>query len=211
MSCQASRGAELGLMGCHTCGLVVRAGALHKVRCPRCGSHLHYRKPNSLTRTWALLLTAIVMYIPANLLPVMYASAFGNTQGDTIMSGVIYFLKHGDWPLALVIFVASIMVPMLKMLALIYLLLSVQRHSRLRHRQRTQLYRITELMGRWSMVDVFVVALMAAIVQLGALAEITPGPGAVAFASVVILTMLAALAFDPRLIWDHQEQLAAHD
>ena len=211
MSCQASRGAELGLMGCHTCGLVVRAGTLHEARCPRCGSHLHYRKPNSLTRTWALLLTAIIMYIPANLLPVMYASAFGNTQGDTIMSGVIYFLKHGDWPLALVIFVASIMVPMLKMLALIYLLLSVQRHSRIRHRQRTQLYRLPELLSRRSMVDVFVVALMAAIVQLGALAEITPGLGAVAFASVVILTMLAALAFDPRLIWDHQEQFEAHD
>lgn len=211
MSCQASRGAELGLIGCHTCGLVVRAGATHEASCPRCGSHLHYRKPNSLTRTWALLLTAIIMYIPANLWPVMYASAFGNTQGDTIMSGVIYFLQHGDWPLALVIFVASIVVPMLKMLALIYLLLSVQRRSRIRHRQRTQLYRITELMGRWSMVDVFVVALMAAIVQLGALAEIAPGPGAIAFASVVILTMFAALSFDPRLIWDHQEQLEANE
>ena len=198
-------------MGCHTCGLVVRAGAAHAARCPRCGSHLHYRKPDSIARTWALLITAMVMYIPANLLPVMYASALGSTQGDTIMSGVIYFLKYGDWPLALIIFVASIMVPMLKMLALIYLLLSVQRRSRLRHRQRTQLYRITELMGRWSMVDVFVVALMAAIVQLGALAEIAPGPGAIAFAAVVILTMFAALAFDPRLIWDHQEQLEAHE
>lgn len=209
MNSHISRAMGLGLMGCHTCGLVVRAADAASACCPRCGSHLHYRKPNSITRTWALLLTAMIMYIPANVLPVMYASAFGNRQGDTIMSGVVYFLKHGDWPLALIIFIASITVPMFKMLALIYLLLSVQRRSHIRQRQRTQLYRITELMGRWSMVDVFVVALMAAIVQLGALAEITPGLGALAFASVVILTMFAALSFDPRLIWDHHEQLEA--
>jgi paraquat-inducible protein A len=186
-------------MACHICGLVARA---------RPGHHL---KPNSLSRTWALLLTAMMMYVPAMALPVMQTSAFGSTQGDTIMSGVIYFLKGGDWPLALVIFVASVMVPILKMMALIYLLISVQRHSRLRHRQRTVLYRITEIMGRWSMVDVFVIAIMAALVQMGNLAQITPGLGAVAFASVVILTMFAALSFDPRLIWDHQEQLQHHE
>lgn len=211
MRCQALRAAEQGLMGCHTCALVVRARPGHSQCCPRCGSSLHFRKPNSLARTWALLITAILMYVPAMALPVMHTASFGVVQGDTIMSGVIYFLMHGDWPLALVIFVASVTVPLLKMLALIYLLFSVQRKSRYRYRQRTRLYRLTELMGRWSMVDVFVIALMAALVHLGALAEITPGLGAAAFATVVVLTMFAALAFDPRLIWDHQEQLKDND
>ncbi|HHH40356.1 MAG TPA: paraquat-inducible membrane protein A [Sedimenticola sp.] len=210
-SCLTHRAIDAGLMGCHICGLVARARPGHHQRCPRCGAALHYRKPNSLSTTWALLLTAMLMYIPAMGLPVMQTAAFGSTQGDTIMSGVIYFLKHGDWPLALIIFVASVMVPILKMLALVYLLVSVHRHSRMRHRQRTVLYRITELMGRWSMVDVFVIAIMAALVQMGNLARITPGLGAVAFAGVVVLTMLAALAFDPRLIWDHQERLKHHE
>ncbi len=210
MSSCTGRAAEQGLMGCHTCALVVRARPGQEVHCPRCGSSLHFRKPNSLARTWALLITAMLMYVPAMALPVMQTASFGKVQADTIMSGVVYFLKHGDWPLALVIFVASVIVPLLKMLALIYLLFSVQRRSRYRRRERTRLYRITELMGRWSMVDVFVIALMAALVHLGALAEITPGPGAAAFAAVVVLTMFAALAFDPRLIWDHQEKLEDH-
>ncbi len=198
-------------MGCHICGLVMRGRAGHGLLCPRCGVAVHVRKPHSLARTWALLSTAMLMYIPAMALPVMQTSYFGNTQRDTIMSGVVYFLKHGDWPLALVIFVASVLVPLLKMIALLYLLISVQRHSLFRHRERTRLYRITELIGRWSMVDVFVVALMAALVQLGALASIAPGLGAMAFASVVVLTMFAAMAFDPRLIWDHQERIQDHE
>jgi paraquat-inducible protein A len=222
MSCSGFRAAEQGLVGCHLCGLVVRAKAGHGWYCPRCGSALHFRKPNSIGRSWALLITAMIMYIPANALPVMHTTSLGNTQGDTILSGIVYFLKHGDsgivyflkhgdWPLALIIFVASVMVPLLKMIALGYLLISVQRHSLIRHRQRTLLYRITELVGRWSMVDVFVVALMVALVHLGNLAEINPGFGALAFSAVVILTMVAAMSFDPRLIWDHQEQLKDHD
>ena len=211
MSCRGFRAAEQGLVGCHLCGLVVRAKAGHGLYCPRCGSTLHFRKPNSIGRSWALLITAMIMYIPANALPVMHTTSLGNTQGDTILSGIVYFLKHGDWPLALIIFVASVMVPLLKMIALGYLLISVQRHSLIRHRQRTILYRITELVGRWSMVDVFVVALMVALVHLGNLAEINPGFGALAFSAVVILTMVAAMSFDPRLIWDHQEQLKNHD
>jgi len=211
MSCPAQRAADLGLMGCHICGLVVRGRSGHGLLCPRCGAAVHFRKPNSLSRTWALLITAMLMYIPAMALPVMETSYFGNTQGDTIMSGVVYFLKHGDWPLALVIFVASVLVPLLKMIALVYLLVSVQRHSLFRHRERTRLYRITELIGRWSMVDVFVVALLVALVQLGALASIAPGLGAMAFAAVVILTIVAAMSFDPRLIWDHQERIHSHE
>ena len=207
MNCRAHRAAEQGLMGCHVCGLVVRAVTAPGLHCPRCGSHLHFRKPHSLSRTWALLITAVLMYLPANALPVMKTTSFGATSADTIMSGVVYFLKHGDWPLALVIFIASVLIPLLKMIALAFLLWSVHRHSRFRHRERTVLYRITELIGRWSMVDVFVVALLVALVHMGNLADIQPGLGAMAFASVVILTMIAAMTFDPRLIWDHQEKL----
>jgi len=197
------RAKELGLAGCHTCGLLLRLPETGHAHCPRCASPLHLRTPNSISTTWALLIAAIAMYLPANIFPVMAVTSLGNTQADTIMSGVIYFLKHGDWPLALIIFVASVLVPLLKMLALTYLLVSVQRRSPFRKHQRTKLYRITELVGRWSMVDVFVVALLVALVQVGQLATIEPGVGAIAFASVVILTMVAALRFDPRLIWDH--------
>lgn len=199
-----TRARDLGMVSCHTCMLLVKMPATGHGRCPRCHSPLHYRKPNSLAATWAFLIAAAIMYIPANVLPVMKVTSIAGTQADTIMSGVMYFLLHGDWPLALIIFVASVLVPLLKMLALTYLLISVQRRSTLRRQQRTRLYRITELVGRWSMVDVFVVALMTALVQLQALATIEPDDGARAFASVVILTMLAAMSFDPRLIWDHQ-------
>jgi paraquat-inducible protein A len=137
----------------------------------------------------------------------MTVVSLGKSQSDTILSGVSYLLFHGDWPLALIVFVASVMVPLLKILALIYLLLSVQRRSPLRKVQRTRMYRLVELVGRWSMVDIFVVSLLAALVQVGALVTIEPGVGAIAFCAVVILTMLAALNFDPRLIWDHEDQL----
>jgi paraquat-inducible protein A len=197
------RAIDRSLASCHTCGLLLQLPPGRHGHCPRCGDAVHLRKSNSIRNTWALLLAAVAMYLPANVLPIMTVTSLGNTQSDTIMSGVIYFLKHGDWPLALIIFVASVLVPLLKMIALAYLLLSVQRRSPLRRNQRTRLYRVTELVGRWSMVDVFVVALMAALVQVGELATIEPAAGAVAFASVVILTMLAAMAFDPRLIWDH--------
>ena len=197
------RAIDRSLASCHTCGLLLQLPPGRQGRCPRCGDAVHLRKSNSIRNTWALLLAAVALYLPANVLPIMTVTSLGNTQSDTIMSGVIYFLKHGDWPLALIIFVASVLVPLLKMIALAYLLLSVQRRSPLRRNQRTRLYRVTELVGRWSMVDVFVVALMAALVQVGELATIEPAAGAVAFASVVILTMLAAMALDPRLIWDH--------
>ena len=206
------RARDLGLASCHTCSLLVRLPASGHVHCPRCGSPVHLRKPNSVSTTWALLIAAIIMYLPANLLPVMATTWLGTTQADTIMSGVIYLLHH-DWPLAVIVFVASVLVPLLKILALLYLLISVQRKSPLRMAQRTRLYRVTELVGRWSMVDVFVVALMAALVQVGALATIEPGGGALAFAAVVILTMLAAMNFDARLIWDQygeQHGIAEH-
>jgi paraquat-inducible protein A len=191
-------------VGCMDCGLLIpmTSAAQQEETCPRCGSTLHSRHQNSLNRTWALLITAIILYIPANLLPITLTTALGKTEGDTIMQGVIYFLFSGDWPVALVIFTASILVPMLKMIALTYLLISVQRHSPHRPLNRTKIFRIVEFVGRWSMIDVFVVTIMVALVQLKAVASMQAGSGAIFFCGVVIITMLAAESFDPRLIWD---------
>ncbi len=198
--------AQLGLLSCHVCGLLSRAapgaGALC---CPRCAAPLHLRKPASVSRCWALLIAAMILYVPANLLPMMKTSSLFGSQSDTILSGVVYFWTSGSWYLALIIFFASIMVPMLKMLALMLLLVSVQRRSRWQQAQRARLYRLVEFVGRWSMLDDYVVAVIVALVQLKALATIQPGPGAAAFGAVVVLTMFAAMAFDPRLIWDTSE------
>jgi paraquat-inducible protein A len=181
----------------------VQAGVI--LKCPRCGARLLLRKPNSISRTWALIIAAFIFYIPANVLPITTVVSFGKAQSDTIMSGVIYFIKTGMWPIALVIFVASICVPLLKLIILTLLLISVQRKSRWRLRDRTRLYRITELIGRWSMLDIYVVTILVALVNLGAVATITAGPGAVFFAAVVVITLFAAMTFDPRLIWDVEE------
>jgi paraquat-inducible protein A len=197
-------------ISCHSCHLLCRINFSkvgESLVCPRCGSTLHQRKPNSLKRTWALVLAAVIFYIPANLLPVTVAISFGKAQADTIMSGVIYFVATGMWPIALVIFVASILVPMLKLSILIFLLISVQRKSAWRPKDRTRLYRITEAVGRWSMVDIYVVTILVALVNLGNLATIKAGPGAGFFAAVVVITIFAAMSFDPRLIWDAKETL----
>ena len=197
-----------GLIACHDCGLLVPAGAAGPGhgRCPRCGAALHARKPNSIARAWAFLLAAAVMYVPANILPMTITTAHGAAQSDTIMSGVIYFIHSGSWEIAAVIFIASIFVPMAKLVILIFLLTSVQLRCRWRPRDRSVLYRMTELVGRWSMVDVYVVTILVALVKLGAVANIEAGPAAVFFAIVVVLTMLAAESFDPRLIWDVIEE-----
>jgi paraquat-inducible protein A len=153
-------------------------------------------------RTWALLIAAAVLYIPANLLPVLHTTSLVGTEDDTIMSGVVYFWTSGDWPLAIIVFVASILVPMLKLTVLALLTITAQRHSTWRPLERTRLYRIVERIGRWSMLDIFVITLTVALVRFKSLAVITAGPGALAFGSVVILTMIASMQFDPRLIWD---------
>ncbi|NOR23722.1 MAG: paraquat-inducible membrane protein A [Desulforhopalus sp.] len=200
---------ELGLVSCHDCHLLSRWPNLasdQTANCPRCGCALHQRKPNSIARTWALLIAAIILYIPANLLPMTITSALGTVSEDTIMSGVIYFVQSGSWEIALVIFTASVFVPFMKFLILIYLLLSVQFKSIKRPKDRTVLYRVTEAVGRWSMVDVYVVTILVALVKLGMLAEIEAGPAAFYFASVVVSTMVAAESFDPRLIWDVVEE-----
>lgn len=194
------------LATCHGCGLLSRAGHEHAARCPRCGSPLHTRKPDSIARTWAFIVAAAILYIPANLLPIMETSSLFGAQDDTIMSGVVYLWVSGSWHLALVVFIASILVPMAKLFALIVLVLSVQLRARWQPVQRTRLYRLVELVGRWSMLDVYVVTLLVALVQLEALATIRPGTGALAFGAVVVLTMFAAMSFDPRLIWDSMEK-----
>lgn len=200
---------RLGLVSCHDCHLLSRLPNIsshQNASCPRCGGELHQRKPNSIARTWALLIAAMIFYIPANLLPMTITSALGNVQEDTIMSGVIYFIHSGSWEIALVIFTASVFVPFMKFLILIYLLLSVQFKSIKRPKDRTVLFRITEAVGRWSMVDVYVVTILVALVKLGILADIEAGPAAIYFASVVVSTMVAAESFDPRLIWDVVEE-----
>ncbi len=194
----------MGMVACHHCHLLCRQPPA-PADCPRCGAPLHSRKPNSIARAWALVLAAAVFYIPANLLPITHTTSLGAVQSDTIMSGVIYFIHSGSWPIALVIFVASVFVPLLKLLILSFLLISVQRRSRWRPAERTRLYRITEAIGRWSMLDIYVVTILVALVHLGALANIAAGPGALFFAAVVVVTMFAAEAFDPRLIWDGME------
>ncbi len=187
---------------CHGCGLVSNLPAGGHGDCPRCGAALHRRRPESLTRTWAFVVTAIILYIPANLFPVMTVISLGTGTPDTIMSGVIELADAGMWPLALLVFFASFTVPVLKLVGLIYLLVTTQRRKTGQLRNRTVIYRIVEAVGRWSMIDIFMLSILVALVQLGALATIEPGIGAVSFAAVVITTMIAAMTFDPRLMWD---------
>ncbi|MBI4753916.1 MAG: paraquat-inducible protein A [Betaproteobacteria bacterium] len=196
--------AAAGLLACRACGQLSRRPAADApCRCPRCGARLRTRKPQSVARTWAYLVAAAILYVPANILPVMETRSLFGTQKDTILSGVAYLWTSGSPELAVVVFVASIVVPLLKMGALGYLAWTVQRGAARRRHERSRLFRLVEAVGHWSMLDIFVVALMAALVRLRVLAEIEAGPGAAAFGAVVVLTMLAAMSFDARLIWDH--------
>lgn len=198
-STPAPTGADL--VSCHDCGLVCDAHAAHH-RCPRCNAGLHRRKPDSLNRAAALCVAGAVLYVPANAYPVMTVISLGRGQPDTILSGVVELAHAGMWPLALLVFVASVTVPVLKLIGMTWLLWSTWTGSPRHLRRRTQVYRAIEFVGRWSMVDVFMIAILVALVRLGTLATIEPGVGAVAFAGVVVLTMIAASAFDPRLMWD---------
>ncbi|RQH07021.1 paraquat-inducible protein A [Paraburkholderia dinghuensis] len=199
-------GAACGIALCPCCELLVRMPPhADAVACPRCETALHLRKPASLSRTWAFLVASVVLYIPANVLPVMDTSSLFGTQKDTILSGVVYLWVSGSWPLAVVVFIASIAVPMLKILSLAYLAWTAQRASTWLPSERARIYRMVELVGRWSMLDIYVVTMLVALVQFNALAMIKAGPAAIAFGAVVVLTMFAAEAFDPRLIWDPVE------
>ncbi|OGP56977.1 MAG: paraquat-inducible protein A [Deltaproteobacteria bacterium RBG_13_49_15] len=197
------------LAGCSICHLLCRISEKkdsENTFCPRCGAVLHMRKPKSIGRTWALIIAAVILYIPANLFPITRITSFGVTQSDTIISGVVYFIQSGMWLIAAVIFVASVLIPIFKIIILIFLLVSIRHRSEWRPSERARLYRFIEGIGRWSMVDIFVVTILVALVQVGNAATIEAGPGAVFFAAVVIITMVASMSFDPRLIWDEKEK-----
>mgnify|MGYP006349264355 FL=1 len=195
--------ANLGLASFHVC---YKLAATKVHQCPRCGSTMHLRKSDSIQRTLALLVTSCLLYIPANLYPIMYTDQLGSTEASTIMGGVILLIELGSAPIAAVIFIFSVMVPSGKLMAMFYLVWTVKRHSPLDPRQRSIMYRVTEFIGKWSMVDVFVVSILVALVHLGGLLVIRPGIAALSFAGVVIITMIAAESFDSRLIWDNMEE-----
>ncbi len=189
-------------LNCHTCGFLNPYEEEHQ-HCERCDAPLHYRKKNSIETTWALLFTSTILLIPANVYPVMTVIRFGQGEPNTILSGVLHLIEAGMWGLAMIVFIASIVVPIMKLIILAFLLISVQNRSNWRPRDRTLLYRVTEVVGAWSMVDIYLVGLLSALVSLGTLSTIRPGIGAIFFAAVVVITMFAAQSFDPRLIWDN--------
>ena len=206
------RAIDAGILICAECHELNRQDEeADEQTCTRCGALVHARRPDSLMRTWALLLTSAILYIPANLLPIMTVSSLGQGSPSTIMAGVIELVQHGMIPIAAVVFIASILVPTFKLVGIALLLFSVQRRQPLSSRQRIIMYRFIEFIGRWSMLDIFVIAILVAVVNFGRIASVEANLGAVAFASVVILTMLAAVTFDPRLIWDNTESDDDHE
>jgi paraquat-inducible protein A len=211
----AMTAASARLYACEACTLVSRPVAALDAephaspRCPRCGAHLHVRKPDSITRVWGFLIASYILYLPANLLPIMNTSSLFGAQNDTILSGVIYLWQTGSVGTAAVVFVASVFVPVLKLAVLTFLVVSVQRKWTWRPLLRSRLFQVVSFIGRWSMLDIFVVAVLVALVQIKAVAEIEAGPAALAFGAVVVLTIFAANSFDSRLIWDAIHQKTA--
>ncbi|MDE3735109.1 MULTISPECIES: paraquat-inducible protein A [Pseudomonas] len=200
------RAIDAGIIVCDECHQLNRPGSDEDHgNCRRCGAVLYPRRPNSIVRTWALLITATILYVPANVLPIMTVNFFGNGSPSTIMGGVLELIHAEMVPIALVVFVASILVPTFKLVGIALLLYSVQRRLPMSPRQRILMYRFIEWIGRWSMLDIFVIAILVALVNFGNLASIEANLGAAAFASVVVTTMIAAVTFDPRLIWDNTD------
>ncbi len=195
---------SLGFWLCSSCHKLIRAHVKSVVYCTRCGAAVSARTSNSLTRSWALLLSSIFLYIPANVLPIITINNFGQGETDTILSGILHLLGDEMYLIAVVVFVASILVPLLKMIGIAVLLCSVQLHWRLSFAQRMLMFRIIEYIGRWSMLDIFVVTILVTLVDFGHVASIQAGPATTAFSAVVVLTMLAAISFDSRLIWDQE-------
>lgn len=191
--------------GCHRLWRMPALGSGQQAKCARCGDILGYRKTKSLSRCWAWVLTGCVLFVPANLYPVMSVIFMGKGQPDTIMSGVIHLMEAGMYPIAAVVFIASIFVPLVKLVGILVLLCTVQWRLKLSPRQCTVMYRWIEFIGRWSMLDLFMISILVTLVDLGAIATINAGAGATAFAGVVVATMLAASSFDPRLIWDLED------
>jgi paraquat-inducible protein A len=199
---------EAGLVACTRCA---RVWSIATRRCGRCGARLVSRNPTSLSRVWAWWAAGLMAYIPANLFPMLVTRTLVSEQSDTIVGGAVELIQHGAIGIAIVILVASVMIPMMKFIAIGYLALSVRQVSLLSAQRRQQLYEIVEYIGRWSMIDVFVVAILSALVQLNVVASVNPGPASLAFALSVIFTMLSAQAFDPRLIWDRIEESALEE
>lgn len=206
MSAIPKRAADLGLAACHTCG---RVSPAEEGLCPRCGSRLHLRKPNSIQNSVALMAAAAALYIPSHILPVMTTVELGIVTHNTIVGGMLTFWRTGAYPIAIVIFTASILIPFLKIVALTWLCLAATGHVHPSPRALGRLYWFTELLGRWSMIDIFVVGILVSVVQLGNYMTVLPGPGALAFGGVVVLTMFAAMSFDPRLLWDRLDEMPA--
>ncbi|HEY4177912.1 MAG TPA: paraquat-inducible protein A [Kofleriaceae bacterium] len=200
------RGVDLGITACKTCELVVRLGGESEGVCPRCEEPVRRRRPKAMQRAWAYLAAAALFYVPANMLVIMHTEQLPTRRDDTILSGIAHLWHSGSWDLAVLVFAASILVPVVKLASLGVLLVTTEQRSTWRQRARTKLYRVLEVIGHWSMLDVFVVALLTAVVQVGRFAKVEPGPALLPFAGVVILTMLASHSFDPRLIWDRAEK-----
>jgi len=190
---------QAGLVACQRCGRVHDRTA---ERCTRCGATLQSRDHQSIQRVWALLIAGIIAFIPANIYPMLITSTLVEKSQSTIVGGVIELMHYGSYGIALIVFVASIVIPIGKFIAVAYLAISVQRRSALNQHQRHRLFEVVEFIGRWSMIDVFVVAILSALVQLDSLATINPGVAAFSFALSVVFTMLSAQSFDARLIWD---------
>ncbi len=206
MAAAATTAAQAGMVLCEACGLLARPSSLEEPGdCPRCGEELEFRRRDVVQRTWALVIAAAVCYLPANILPVMTTTTFRGSEPDTILSGIVLLYKTGSWHLALIVLIASVMIPLAKLAALSYLLITVRRRTPGNRRDLSKLYRVLEFIGKWSMLDVFVVAYTVALIQFQPLLSMTPSPGVLFFAAVVILTIFAAEAFDPRLIWDTRQ------
>ncbi len=195
---------EANLIVCRSCHKLCSNQTYdgYEVCCPRCGDPLHSRMKSSISKTWAFTITGFILLFPANLYPVMSDIYLGQGAPDTIMSGVIHLMEGGMYPIAALVFIASIAVPIMKLLGLVILLLMVQGKVKLSARQCTRMYRFVMVLGRWSMLDLFMISILVTLVDLGGIATITAGTGATAFASVVVVTIFAAMSFDPRLIWD---------
>jgi paraquat-inducible protein A len=190
---------------CSTCGELIDRDSAENALCPVCNHKLHLRKKSSLQKTWALTIAALLLYIPANLLPVMSVDIFGDKTSNTILEGVVQFYEHKMYFIAIVVFTASFVVPLFKISALFYLLITINSERGLSKLKKTKLFHVIEYIGKWSMLDVFVVAIMAGLINTGYVINISGGLGIVFFAAVVILTMKASASFDTRLIWDTQE------
>jgi paraquat-inducible protein A len=204
---QLHSAAQAGFLLCLSCGQLARSTGSLIEHCPRCEERISLRKPQSIARTTAYLIAAAILYVPANLLPIMHTSTLVGGEDDTIMSGVVVLVKTGSWPLALLVFFASIMVPMLKLIALALLVISIRQRWKSPPLGRLRLYRLVEFVGRWSLLDIYVLTLLVALVQLQALATVEPRPGALAFGAVVVLTLLSARSFDPRLLFDQPGEI----